>query len=265
MVVDGRTIANDIYGALKKRVALCEEKPRLGILTYAPNFETEKYLNLKERKAREVGIETIRVTLEDVVTTEIVLSKLAELARVTDGVVVQLPLPSHVDTDAVLSALPHSHDVDALNPQTTTVLPPVVGAIVEILKKYEVGVFEKHVVVVGSGKLVGRPAAAWFIKQGASVSVVTKDTNDVAYYTKNADIIVLGAGSPRMLTPDMVKDGVVILDAGTSEDGGVLTGDADPECAKKASLFTPVPGGIGPITIAVLLRNVIELTDAIND
>jgi methylenetetrahydrofolate dehydrogenase (NADP+) / methenyltetrahydrofolate cyclohydrolase len=124
---------------------------------------------------------------------------------------------------------------------------------------HETPVFERHVVVVGSGKLVGLPASRWFMEQGSAVSVVTKDTADIAYYTKNADIIVLGAGVPRLLTPDMVKEGVVILDAGTSEDGGVLAGDADPACAEKASLFTPVPGGIGPITVAVLLRNLVEL------
>ncbi len=157
----------------------------------------------------------------------------------------------------MLKAVPPSHDIDVLNPLTTTVLSPVVGAIKEILKLHEVPVFEKHVVVVGSGKLVGRPVAAWFMEQGSSVSIVTRDTSDIVFYTKNADIIVLGAGSPRMLTPDMIKEGVVILDAGTSEDGGVLAGDADPACAEKASLFTPVPGGVGPITVAVLLRNVV--------
>jgi methylenetetrahydrofolate dehydrogenase (NADP+)/methenyltetrahydrofolate cyclohydrolase len=93
------------------------------------------------------------------------------------------------------------------------------------------------------------------------VSVVTKDTIDIPYYTKNADIIVAGAGVPGHLTPDMVKEGVVILDAGTSEDGGMLKGDAHPDCAQKAALITPVPGGIGPITIAVLLRNVTELVE----
>ncbi len=259
MLVNGREIAGRIYEELRERVMLLPRAPRLGIITCAPTFETEKYLNLKERKAKEVGIETIRVTSSGEVTTEKLVRDITELVEVTEGIVVQLPLPAHIVTETVLRAVPTTHDIDALNPNTTAVLPPVVGAIREILNVHEVPVFEKHVVVVGSGKLVGQPTAKWFIEQGASVSIVTKDTADIAYYTKNADIIVLGAGSPRMLTPDMVKEGVVILDAGTSEDGGVLTGDADPACAEKASLFTPVPGGIGPITVAVLLRNVVEL------
>lgn len=260
MIVDGKEIASRIFSTLKDEVSTLSRTPRLGILTCAPTFETEKYLNLKERKAKEVGIETVRVTKDMDVSTNELLESLATLIKETDGIVVQLPLPSHIDTESVLKAVPPSHDIDVLNPLTTTVLSPVVGAIKEILKVYEVPVFEKHVVVVGSGKLVGLPASRWFMEQGSAVSVVTKDTADISYYTQNADIIVLGAGSPRMLTPDMVKEGVVILDAGTSEDGGVLTGDADPTCAEKASLFTPVPGGIGPITVAVLLRNVVELS-----
>jgi len=259
MLVDGKAIAEALYRELAHTVKSLSCAPRLGILTCAPTFETEKYLALKERKAKEVGILTVRVTKEEGVTTEELLHEISELVTITDGVVVQLPLPSHIDTDAVLSAVPPSHDVDVLNPKTTEVLSPVVGAIKEILKAHAVSIFERHVVVVGSGKLVGRPAAAWFMEQGASVSIVTRDTTDIAYYTRNADIIVLGAGAPRILTPDMVKEGVIILDAGTSEDGGVLAGDADPACAEKAFLFTPVPGGIGPITVAVLLRNVVEL------
>jgi methylenetetrahydrofolate dehydrogenase (NADP+) / methenyltetrahydrofolate cyclohydrolase len=259
MIIDGRAIAAGIYNELRVTVASLPRAPKLGIFTCAPNFETEKYLNLKEKKARDVGIETLRVTKESGVTTEEVIAALQALIEKTDGVVVQLPLPPHIDTALVLGSVPPSHDVDVLNPLTSAIVSPVVGAIKEILNVHDVPIFEKHVVVVGSGKLVGRPTAAWFMEQGASVSIVTKDTTDIAYYTKNADIIVLGAGVPRLLTPDMVKEGVAILDAGTSEDGGVLVGDADPACEEKASLFTPVPGGIGPITVAVLLRNLVEL------
>jgi methylenetetrahydrofolate dehydrogenase (NADP+) / methenyltetrahydrofolate cyclohydrolase len=256
MRIDGKAIANRIYDAIREDIQKSGQTPRLGILTCAPNFETEKYLALKEKKAHEVGIETTVARLDADVTTDLMLTKLASLVNDTDAVVVQLPLPKHIDTDTILQAIPSSHDVDALNPGTTHVLSPVVGAIAEIMKTYEVPLFERHVVVIGSGKLVGLPASRWFMEHGASVSVVTKDTVDISYYTKNADIIVSGAGVPNLLVPDMVKEGVVILDAGTSEEGGMLKGDAHPDCAAKASLLTPVPGGIGPITIAVLLRNV---------
>jgi methylenetetrahydrofolate dehydrogenase (NADP+) / methenyltetrahydrofolate cyclohydrolase len=258
MLVDGKAIANRVYDAIRTEIQKTGRTPRLGILTCAPTFETEKYLAIKQKKASEVGVNTTVILLEASATEEVLLLALAQLVADSDGVVVQLPLPPHIDTQKVLASVPPSHDVDALNPETTEVLSPVVGAIAEIIKTYEVPVFEKHVVVIGSGRLVGLPATKWFGEHGASVSVVTKETIDIPFYTKNADIIVSGAGVPGHLIPDMVKDGVVILDAGTSEDGGMLKGDADPTCAEKASLFTPVPGGIGPITIAVLLRNVVE-------
>jgi methylenetetrahydrofolate dehydrogenase (NADP+)/methenyltetrahydrofolate cyclohydrolase len=260
MLIDGKAIANRIYDAIREELQKSSRTPRLGILTCAPNFETEKYLALKEKKAHEVGIMTTVVRLDAATTTENVLQELATLIRECDGVVVQLPLPSHIDTDSVLAHIPRTHDIDALNKTTTEILSPVVGAIAEILKVHEVPIFERHVTIIGSGKLVGLPTSRWFMEHGAAVSVVTKDTVDISYYTKNADIIVSGAGVPNLLVPDMIKDGVVILDAGTSEEGGMLKGDAHPDCEAKASLFTPVPGGIGPITIAVLLRNVALLS-----
>lgn len=260
MRVDGKAIANRIYDAIREDIQTSGRTPRLGILTCAPNFETEKYLALKAKKASDVGIETIVVRREATATTENILDELKALIGKCDGVVVQLPLPSHIDTAVVLAHIPHSHDVDVLNPGTTTVSSPVVGALEEILRTYEVPIFEQHVVILGSGKLVGLPASRWFMEHGAAVSVVTKDTLDISYYTKNADIVVLGTGVPNLLTPDMVKEGVVLLDAGTSEEGGMLRGDAHPDCEAKASLFTPVPGGIGPITIAVLLQNVVKLS-----
>ncbi len=262
MIVDGKAIAEKIYASIREAVLIGEHAPRLAIVTCNPNFETKKYLALKERKAAEVGIETEVIEMPSASTTQNFLTTISDLVSKSDGIIVQLPLPAHVDTEMVLSSVPTSHDVDALNPKTTGVVSPVIGAFREILKMYEVGTCEKYVTIIGSGKLVGLPAMAWFTTQGAYVSVVTKDTEDITHYTKNADIIVCGAGVPGLLIPDMVKEQVIILDAGTSEAGGVLMGDADPKCAQKASIFTPVPGGIGPITVAVLLQNLVVLAKA---
>jgi len=260
MIVDGKALALEILDSVSEQTSHMQEAPRLGIITCAPNFETQKYLALKEKKANEVGIKTEVVLVPETSTTEAIIKLIGELCTRTDGIIVQLPLPPSINAEQVITSIPVSHDVDALNPDTTRVLSPVIAAIVAIIKKYELSVSGKYVTIIGSGRLVGLPAYQWFTAQGSYVSVVTKDTTDIVQYTQNADIIVCGAGSPGLLTPDMVKDGVIILDAGTSEDGGVLKGDADPACASKASLFTPVPGGIGPITIAVLLQNVVALT-----
>ncbi len=260
MQINGKEIAAHIYEAVKKEITASGNNPRLGILTCAPTFETEKYLTLKERKAKEVGIATEVIRLSETANLDEVLEALRKLVSRTDGVVVQLPFPPHIDSEKIIAAIPPTHDADALNHSTHSVLSPVVGAIAEILRVYEVPIMNRHVTVIGSGKLVGLPASQWFMEHGASVSVVTKDTTDISYYTKNADIIVSGAGVPGLITSLMVKEGVIILDAGTSEEGGMLRGDAREEVGEKAYLFTPVPGGIGPITIAILLKNVLELS-----
>ncbi len=258
MIIDGKKIAEGVYEKLRADVALLARAPRLAVITCAPNFETQKYLALKEKKAHDVGILTKIIELTEESVTEDFLIAVKFAVSEADGVIVQLPLPAHIDTEVVLNAIPHTHDVDALNHTNTKVLSPVVGALYEILLLNNIDVREKQVTVIGSGRLVGLPASQWFMRAGAHVSVVIKDTVNISEYTKNADIIVCGAGVPGLLTPDMVKDGVIILDAGTSEDGGVLKGDAHSDCALKASLFTPVPGGIGPMTIAILLRNVFD-------
>jgi methylenetetrahydrofolate dehydrogenase (NADP+)/methenyltetrahydrofolate cyclohydrolase len=251
-------MAARIFARTKERVSVLGYSPRLVIITCAPNFETQKYLALKERKAREVGVRTERITLDAASDTQAFQDAIQDVLDRADGVIVQLPLPQSVDTEAVLRAIPQDVDADALGPRVTRVLSPVVGAIQEILHDAGIAVRDKLVTIIGSGRLVGLPAYHWFVGQGAHVSVVTKDTTGVETYTRTADIVVCGAGVAGLLKPEMVRDGVIILDAGTSEDGGVLRGDADPACAEKASLFTPVPGGIGPITIATLLSNVVD-------
>jgi methylenetetrahydrofolate dehydrogenase (NADP+)/methenyltetrahydrofolate cyclohydrolase len=260
MTIDGTAIANDLYDELKKRIAVLPSAPVLAIITCAPNFETKKYLTLKEKRAAAIGIVTRVIELNAESTTEDFFVALAKHARSSAGVIVQLPLPPHIDTEAVLRAIPTTHDVDALNPDTTAILSPVVGAFKTILDTHGIDPMGKRVIIIGRGKLVGRPAERWFTEHGAEVSVVTHETENITRFTRDADIIVCGAGAPGLLRPDMVKEGVIILDAGTSEDGGMLRGDADPACADKAALFTPVPGGIGPITIAVLLGNCVSLS-----
>jgi methylenetetrahydrofolate dehydrogenase (NADP+)/methenyltetrahydrofolate cyclohydrolase len=261
MIVDGKAIAEEIYGELRKRIRKLSHVPTFSIIACAPNFETRKYLELKEKKAKAAGIRTNLIELSQSSTAEDFLSRIKEAVAVSDAVIVQLPLPSHVDKEVVIASVPPSHDADALNSATQDSLSPVVGAIKTILGKYDVRPFEKTVTIIGSGKLVGLPAFKWFTEQGSIVSMVTKDTQNISEYTKNADLIVCGAGAPGLLTPEMVKEGVVILDAGTSEDLGELKGDANPRCAEKSSLFTPVPGGIGPLTIAILLQNVVDCAE----
>lgn len=261
MIVDGRAIAALIYKEIANQVSHMRTKPHLTVFTCAPNFETKRYLTLKRRKAQEVGIGMNVIEFPEFVTTEEVITSIAHARMQTDGIIVQLPFPAHVRIDAVLAAIPKGCDVDAVHYDGTDdrVLPPVIGAIKEVSLRHDVLFATQNVVIVGKGRLVGMPAEIWCQKQGAKVTVVTKETADSASLILNAQILILGAGQPGLVTPEMINNRVIVFDAGTSEEGGVLKGDADPACASKASLFTPVPGGIGPITVAILLRNLVTL------
>lgn len=263
MIVDGKQIASEIYQELKNQISHMDTKPHLTVFTCAPRFETQRYLALKTKKAHEVGVGINVIEFPENITTEEVVSSIQHARIQTDGMIVQLPFPAHIDIDAVLNAIPPSYDVDAMHYDGTneTILPPVVGAISEIARRHDILFAAHKVVIVGKGRLVGAPAELWCQRQGANVSVLTKETQNSDQAIEKAHILILGTGVPGLITPERIQDGVVIFDAGTSEDGGVLRGDADARCAYKASLFTPVPGGIGPITVAILLRNLVTLAN----
>ena len=268
MIVDGNKIAADIFVSLQEKITRTNMKVVLVVIVVGKNPATETFIALKKKKAEEVGVVVHIVRFPDDVAEQTLCESIQKSSKdpAADGIVVQLPLPRHINNEAVLSAILPLKDVDVLSPKsikkfregTLDILPPVVGAIAEILKRESVSVKGKNVVVIGKGALVGEPTARWFTRQGAHVTVLDRETKNISATTKDADIIVLGAGVPGLLTPDMLTSGVILFDAGTSESAGKLKGDADPECAKKCSIFTPVPGGIGPITIAVLLRNVVK-------
>jgi methylenetetrahydrofolate dehydrogenase (NADP+) / methenyltetrahydrofolate cyclohydrolase len=263
MIVDGKQIAADIAELVANTIKIDTITPKMVVLTCDPNFETRKYLELKKKKAESLGVSLVVDELPLESTTSDVISAINEAVKSSDGVIVQLPLPAKINTSLVLSAIPHTHDVDAFsyNGEAEAVLPPVVGAIEEIALKHKVTFAGKSVVIFGNGRLVGQPAKVYAQSKGATVVVLTAESSDdeVKKLAAQADIIILGVGKPNLLTSEMVKDGVVVFDAGASEDGGLLVGDASPLLALKASVFTPVPGGIGPITIALLYRNLLEL------
>ena len=262
-IIDGRALALQIKREIAHEVAGLARAPTLAIVACDPNFETQKYLELKQGIAKTLGINIETNILPKEATTESIIEKVVEVASVYPGLIVQLPLPSHIDTSRVLASIPKNKDVDAFSYQgeETDILPPVVGAIDYISKQYQLDWQDKSVVIFGSGRLVGAPTLLYARNKGARVEVINAKTKteDISRLSKGADIVVLGVGQQNLLLPEMVKDGVVVFDAGASEDGGVLVGDAHNDVANTASLFTPVPGGIGPITIAILFSNLLKL------
>lgn len=262
MVVDGIEIAADIYREIKNILSHMSGAPHLTIFTCAPDFATRKYLELKKRRASDVGIAINVIEIPAGSSTEDFIQSMERSFIQTDGVVVQLPLPKQLDTERILKAIPTELDVDGVNysGRVQQALPPVVGAIDEIARRNNVLFAGSTIVIVGEGRLVGKPAKLWVESHGWKSMVVTEITPHPEKFFSAADILILGAGQSGLITPEKIKNDVVIFDAGTSEDSGKLVGDATPDCKHKAALITPVPGGIGPITIAVLLRNLVLLS-----
>ena len=263
MIIVGRAIADDMYKALAERRTRYGAV-RLGIVVVGVNPVIESFVRIKTRAAQKLGIEMVRVDLPAESATEFVVSEVKRLADTTDAVIAQLPFPKGVDTNTVLSSIPPEKDVDALNPTISDdkhpVFAPVALAVVEMLQRSQVRLDGARAVVVGAGRLVGTPSAALLKRLGAHVSMFTLQQGSINDL-KDADIIVCGAGNPGFIKPEHIKLGVAIIDAGASESKGRVVGDADPACATKAAVFSPVPGGVGPVAVAMIFKNLFDLLE----
>lgn len=257
MIIDGKKIAGEIIDVLMHERATLPADLKLGVLMGAEDAASASFVKIKERVAEKLGIQVVREFLSETSTTEDAFEALGRLYKQCVGVVVQMPLPSAINTIHIIEDLPFTKDVDALDGGAYT-RAPVAEAVSEIFVRSNVVVAGKRAVVVGAGKLVGTPVARLLKDLGADVKVVTKNEGSLDDL-KTADIVVLGAGDPGLVKPGMLKEGVVLIDAGTSEASGRIAGDADPACAEVASVFTPVPGGIGPIAVAMLFKNLFIL------
>jgi len=259
VIVDGKKMAGDVVETLlHERASL--GALTLGVVMTAGDAATDSFVKIKSRVAARLNIDIAKIELAADADTQEAVYATQELVKNTNGVIIQLPLPVGVDVDAVLAALPQSHDVDALG-GGRLVRPPVAEAASEILMRSGVAAGGKVAIVVGAGRLVGAPCAELLRDLGAQVEVVTRNEGTLMDL-KQADIVVLGAGEPGLVKPEMLKEGVVLIDAGTSEAAGKLMGDATPECAEVASVFTPVPGGVGPIAVAMIFKNLLVLARA---
>lgn len=264
MIIDGKAIAEDLYAALGARRAHFTAPVKLGIIVAGVDPVIESFVRIKARAAERLEVEIVRVDLADDAGTEKGIDAVRKLAKEVDALIVQLPLRKSIDTNAVLSEIPHEKDVDAINPVSEAenlVEAPVALAVVEILNRASVSIKGARAVVVGDGRLVGAPTALLLKKLGADVSKFTLQEGGIEDL-KEADIVVLGAGNPGFIKPEHLKEGVALIDAGASEQTGKVVGDADPACAEKASVFTPVPGGVGPVAVAMIFKNLFDLVES---
>ncbi|MDA1334512.1 MAG: bifunctional 5,10-methylenetetrahydrofolate dehydrogenase/5,10-methenyltetrahydrofolate cyclohydrolase [bacterium] len=265
-LLEGKPLALEIKEELKKANA----KKRLAIVMVGDNSASESFVALKEKFAKEVGIETKRYAFPKDISTNELRARMKDIVHEAknNGVIVQLPLPEEIDTQSVLNAVTPQKDVDVLSARAvgdfqvgkSKIVPPVVGAVKLLFERNNISVRNKHVVVVGHGLLVGKPIAIW-LKQGcARVTVMPDEDSFDSTMLGLADIIISGAGKPCLITGDLVKDGVVVVDVGMSEQNGKLVGDVDHESvALKAQCMTPEKGGVGPLTVAFVFKNLMTL------
>jgi methylenetetrahydrofolate dehydrogenase (NADP+) / methenyltetrahydrofolate cyclohydrolase len=265
MIIDGRTLGKEVLARAKTRAALLPHPPRVLVIVANETAATKSYLSIKQKRAADAGCElTMKMFGPDSTTEEL---RSAVLSADADAVVVQLPLGERMDARIVCDAIPLEKDVDILSSlarmkfeadEPSALIPPVASAAAKILASGGINPAGKKTVVIGHGWLVGRPCATWLSHADADVSVLSFRSGDFAML-KEADIIVSGVGSAHFIKPDMIQNGCVLIDAGTSESSGEVAGDADPACADKCVLFTPVPGGVGPLAVACLFENVVTL------
>ena len=275
MILDGKKIAQEIRAELREQITDLHSQgkraPKLAIVIVGNNPASETYVTNKLKACEEVGIETMRIAYQANITEQTLLTEIARLNSDTtiDGFIVQLPLPEHINEATILAAIDYRKDVDGLTPMNVgrmvQGLPSIVSAtprgIRELLARYNIAVEGKHVVVVGRSNIVGKPVAMLLMQRAnnATVTVCHSKTQDLASICRTADIIISAAGCPKLITANMVKEGAVVIDVGINRIDGRLVGDVDfDNVAPKASYITPVPGGVGPMTIVSLLQNTLQ-------
>lgn len=280
-ILDGKKtsedIKNEIAAEVQQMKANGEKVPHLAAVIVGNNGASLTYVGSKVRSCEQIGFDSTLVALPEETTEAELLAKITELNEDDnlDGYIVQLPLPKHIDEEKILLAIDPQKDVDGFHPtnfgrmalEMETFLPATPFGIMELLERYKVETSGKHTVVIGRSHIVGRPMSILMSRKGnpgdSTVTLTHSRTKNLEEYTKNADIIITALGVPEFLKADMVKEGVVIIDVGitrvddaSNSKGYVIKGDVDFEgVSKKSSFITPVPGGVGPMTIAMLLKN----------
>lgn len=280
-ILDGKKTSEDIKKEIAAEVQQMksngEKVPHLAAVLVGSNGASLTYVGSKVRSCEQIGFDSTLVALAEETTEAELLAKIKELNDDDnlDGYIVQLPLPKHINEEKILMAIDPDKDVDGFHPanfgkmalEMETFLPATPFGIMELLERYKVETSGKHTVVIGRSHIVGRPMSILMSRKGypgdSTVTLTHSRTKNLEEYTKNADIIITALGVPEFLKADMVKDGVVIIDVGitrvddaSNTKGYVIKGDVDFDgVSKKASYITPVPGGVGPMTIAMLLKN----------
>lgn len=282
----GKDVSEEIYAELRQRIEALKAKgvtPGLAVVLVGEDPASQVYVRKKGEMCESLGMHSVTVRMPAETTQEQLMAKVAELNAdpAIHGFLVQLPLPKHLDEEQVINAISPSKDVDCFHPENVgrmligepTFLPATPAGVQQMLIRSGVETKGKHVVVVGRSNIVGKPMAAMMVQKGAgadsTVTVVHSRTHNLPEITRQADILIVAIGKPRFVTADMVKEGAVVIDVGTNRiddptrsSGSRLVGDVDFDAVKdKTSAITPVPGGVGPMTICMLMANAVKAAE----
>jgi methylenetetrahydrofolate dehydrogenase (NADP+)/methenyltetrahydrofolate cyclohydrolase len=270
-ILDGKAVAQLIKSELQARITAEKLIRGLGTVLVGDDAGSHAYVGGKHRDCAEVGIKSIRIDLPATASEADVLKAISDLNNASEctGYIVQLPLPNGINSQKVLEAIDPDKDADGLHPLNLgrlvmgekTPLPCTPAGIVELLNRYQIPINGAEVVVIGRGLTVGRPLGLLLTRksENATVTLTHTGTKDLSAHTKRADIVIAAIGKAHFLKADMVKAGAVVLDVGITRTESGLQGDVDPAVANVASYIAPMPGGVGPMTRAMLLRNVVEM------
>lgn len=269
-IIDGKGIAQRMREALKERVASFPHPPGLAVIIVGDNPASKVYVSNKEKACVAAGIHSEVIALPGETTEAELLDRIEKLNAdpKIDGILVQLPLPAHLNSRRVLDSILPEKDVDGFHPCNVGALflgnpglqPCTPHGVMKMLEYEGVPIRGKHAVIVGASNIVGKPMAVMLLHAGATVTICNSKTPDLGHHTRDADILVVAVGRPNIVTGSMVKKDAVVIDVGMNRlENGKLAGDVEFETAKmKAAKITPVPGGVGPMTIAMLLENTVE-------
>lgn len=268
ILLDGRAVAGEIRRDLARRVAALPRPPGLAVILVGRDPASEVYVRQKEKACREVGIDSRVYRFPDDAATEDVLELIGRLNGdpEVDAILVQSPVPRQVDFEALVQAIDPEKDADGFHPLNLGRMlrglpgprPCTPRGVMELLSRYSIPVRGRTACVVGRSLIVGRPLALMLLSADATVTVCHRHTADLARHTREADLLCVAVGRPGLISPDMVKEGAVVVDIGISRVNGKVVGDVDPGVREVAGALSPVPGGVGPMTVAMLLANAVE-------
>lgn len=256
ILLDGKNLSAKIKDEIKGNVESYKETPVLAVVTIGDDPASKIYVNNKKKACEYVGMSFLHLSFDETVSEEKVIKKIKELNKdkFINGIIVQLPLPKKFNEDRIVNTVDINKDVDGFRCGSAFV-PPVAYGVMEIFDYYKINLEGKNVVVIGRSKAVGIPMVRECLKRNATVTICHSKTENLKQYTKNADILIVSAGKKNIISKSMIKKDAVIIDVGINRVNKKICGDVNPNVMNKCSYLTPVPGGVGPMTVVMLVKN----------